>query len=287
MSGVIWIASYINNIYLQKKQGLYVRGIMTENQFWELIQASLDDLNEGLYQHESLRKILLGMESQKIAEFDQIYQRLFDKAYTGEVWAASLLLNGGFSSDDGFKYFRDWLISCGKQVYSKGISNPDSLAEPEVQEEVFVDENGFSIAQYEDFGSVAWEAYEEKTGGDINEQFVDENEPTELDWDSRTYEDSNWLQQNLPNLWSLFGEKIEEHKNQSPIESLKIQQVHIENLGDVIVGEKLLHPEFGEGELLNILNGGVGITAVEIEFKNYGRKHLVAQNANLSKLIQG
>ena len=37
--------------------------------FWEIIQASLDHPNEDLYQHESLREILIDMEPKKISEF--------------------------------------------------------------------------------------------------------------------------------------------------------------------------------------------------------------------------
>jgi len=37
------------------------------------------------------------------------------------------LINGG-CSDDGFFYFRAWLISRGQKVYDAALQNPDSLA---------------------------------------------------------------------------------------------------------------------------------------------------------------
>ena len=156
------------------------------------------------------------------------YQRAFDRAYTGEVWSASLLLNGGYSSDDGFKYFRDWLISCGAEIYLNAIEDPDSLASPEVQEDVYVDENGFSSAQYEDFGSVAWLTYEEVTGREFEEPSIVNNKP-EIDWSYQDFEDIAWLQNRLPKLWSLFGDKMIELKNQDAIKPTKLDRLNVEN----------------------------------------------------------
>ena len=35
-------------------------------------------------------------------------------------------MNGG-CSDDGFQYFRNWIISRGKEVYYAAKENPDNL----------------------------------------------------------------------------------------------------------------------------------------------------------------
>jgi hypothetical protein len=44
------------------------------------------------------------------------------------LWAAAYLINGG-CSDDGFEYFRCWLIAQGRQVFEQSRAAPDSLAE--------------------------------------------------------------------------------------------------------------------------------------------------------------
>jgi hypothetical protein len=36
-------------------------------------------------------------------------------------------MNGG-CSDDGFEYFRGWLVAQGQQVYEAALADPDSLA---------------------------------------------------------------------------------------------------------------------------------------------------------------
>ena len=57
------------------------------------------------------------------------------------------MINGG-SSDDGFHYFRAWLISRGQAVYEAAVANPDSLAgltEPERDDYEFEDLWGVAL----------------------------------------------------------------------------------------------------------------------------------------------
>lgn len=42
------------------------------------------------------------------------------------MWCAGYLMNGG-CADDGFEYFRNWIISRGKDVYDQAKANPDTL----------------------------------------------------------------------------------------------------------------------------------------------------------------
>jgi hypothetical protein len=44
-----------------------------------------------------------------------------------DQWGAAYLANGG-CSDDGFDYFRGWLIGQGRKVYETVLADPDSLA---------------------------------------------------------------------------------------------------------------------------------------------------------------
>ena len=59
-----------------------------------------------------------------------------DRAYHRDLWQAAVLINGG-ASDDGFYYFRLWLVGMGKAVFAAALENPDSLAnvvDPECME---------------------------------------------------------------------------------------------------------------------------------------------------------
>lgn len=78
-------------------------------------------------------------------------------SYRDDIWCAAYIMNSG-CGDDGFDYFRYWLISRGKNAFYKAIANPDSLAEiTEVSEEF----------EFEDFGYIANNAFEENTGKDV------------------------------------------------------------------------------------------------------------------------
>jgi len=50
-------------------------------------------------------------------------------AYTWDLWVVAWLCAGGLCSDDGFEYFRWWLISRGRQLYERAVSDPDSLVD--------------------------------------------------------------------------------------------------------------------------------------------------------------
>jgi hypothetical protein len=72
-------------------------------------------------------------------------------------------MNGG-CSDDGFRYFRDWLISEGRTVFEAAVASADSLAQlPRVE-----------LAELESFGYVALELYEHKDGGELDRDFSTE-----------------------------------------------------------------------------------------------------------------
>jgi hypothetical protein len=53
---------------------------------------------------------------------------LMADSYTNPLWAAAYLINGG-CSDDGFEYFRGWLIAQGRVTFERIVANPDALAE--------------------------------------------------------------------------------------------------------------------------------------------------------------
>ena len=49
-------------------------------------------------------------------------------SYRTRLWAAAYVINGG-CSDDGFDYFRGWLIVQGRHVFEQAVVNPDALAD--------------------------------------------------------------------------------------------------------------------------------------------------------------
>ena len=129
---------------------------MNRAQFWTLIEEVKQESGGecaplvGLLQTKLSR-----LPETEIIAFAETLAQLLDEAYTWELWAAAYLINGG-CSDDGFAYFRRWLIAQGEQIFRSAVGDPETLADfpgglPE-------------DAGCERLGYVAGQAYEEKTG---------------------------------------------------------------------------------------------------------------------------
>ena len=122
---------------------------MTDNGFWNIVAAS------GTYQvsldarNEAIKGRLDRLDAESRVKFGFIYDKLDRAAYRWDLWGAAYQIHGG-CSDDGFDYFRAWLISQGQAVYEAALENPDSLAE-------HLDEDGDGY-ENEDFLHLAREA---------------------------------------------------------------------------------------------------------------------------------
>lgn len=88
-------------------------------------------------------------------------------------------MNGG-CSDDGFEYFRAWLISRGKKVYEKAMADPDTLAE--------VCDPESDCHELEEFMGLADEAYRARTGQDMPTRDRKFPELAGRDWDEDSLE---------------------------------------------------------------------------------------------------
>jgi hypothetical protein len=99
---------------------------------------------------------------QEIAAFDLWMRGLLDRAYRADLWAAAYLVCGG-CSDDGFEYFRLWLISRGRGGYESVLANPENLADV-LKTEPAAD--GAYELEFESLAYCAPEAYERATDGD-------------------------------------------------------------------------------------------------------------------------
>ena len=122
--------------------------------FWNLI----DDARHKAVGPNDVASDLIGtlatMDIKSVLLWAQIYdayQSLSDKM---KLWAAAYFINGG-SSDDGFEYFRGWLISQGQHVFLRALADPDSLVDVDVTT---------GEAENEDMLDVGASAYFKKMG---------------------------------------------------------------------------------------------------------------------------
>ncbi len=98
---------------------------MTKDEFWEHIRVTRRiDPDEHI---ERLAVRLAKLPVKDILAFGRWWETVDAKGYTWKLWGAAYLINGG-CSDDGFDYFRWWLILQGRQAYEDALKNPDTLA---------------------------------------------------------------------------------------------------------------------------------------------------------------
>lgn len=110
---------------------------------------------------DSLTKGLGQLAAEEIAGFGVELERLQADSYRQDLWGAAYLINGG-ASEDGFEYFRGWLVAQGQEVWDAALADADSLADV-VDEDLGEEFEGF---EGEGMLRVAVNAYESMTGSD-------------------------------------------------------------------------------------------------------------------------
>ncbi|MEV5172429.1 DUF4240 domain-containing protein [Streptomyces flaveolus] len=109
---------------------------MNKQQFWELISAARDqviDPRESETVAHEATLLLAARPAEEIIAAQQVFWDLMAESYTNPLWTAAYVINGG-CSDDGFDYFRGWLVAQGREAFERVVADPDTLAElPAVQ----------------------------------------------------------------------------------------------------------------------------------------------------------
>lgn len=168
---------------------------MNSDVFWELIERSKQEAN-GSFEKQTaiLTDILVGFELKEIIEFQGLYVQKQGESYRQLLWEVCDFITcvGG---EQNFLNFRAWLISRGKEVFTKALENPDSLHE-------ILDSTNREDASFELFSYVAAHAYEVKTGGPP-ETFPARSAGTSL---GKGLDPTQSIQEAFPNLYSKLGE---------------------------------------------------------------------------------
>ncbi len=101
---------------------------MNPAEFWAIIEPTIAYRLDQDGQRRALEAELSKLSLDDIVAFDGEFQRMLRAAYSWELWGAAYVVNGG-ASDDGFEYFRRWLIAQGERAYRKVLSDPDALGD--------------------------------------------------------------------------------------------------------------------------------------------------------------
>jgi len=100
--------------------------MIDETIFWNIVDKSSENNNNQQDQETFLIREIEKLTPKEIIGFRLRTDKLLYDTYNSKMWCAGYIMNGG-CSDDGFEYFRNWVISRGKDVYYKAKENPDTL----------------------------------------------------------------------------------------------------------------------------------------------------------------
>jgi hypothetical protein len=132
--------------------------LLDEEKFWNIIHTSIKNSVDQGGQEQFLIKEIAKLSPKEMVGFRLRTDKFLYDTYNSEMWCAGYIMNGG-CSDDGFEYFRNWVISRGKETYYKAKNNPDDLIGEVLDDTEYYD--------FESFWYVAIEAFKHKTGKDL------------------------------------------------------------------------------------------------------------------------
>ncbi|MFG2875316.1 DUF4240 domain-containing protein [Streptomyces sp. NPDC048337] len=172
---------------------------MDKQTFWKLIETARADVADDRVA-ERAAELLAGRPETEITGAQQVLWDLLSESYRAPLWAAAHVINGG-CSDDGFDYFRGWLLTQGRAAFEAALADADSLADhPAVREAAA---EGLELADEEAL-SIAWTAYESATGRELPEDsFTIDYPPLDPAWDF-DFDDTQETAARLPRLSALF-----------------------------------------------------------------------------------
>ncbi|MEP5340858.1 MAG: DUF4240 domain-containing protein [Algibacter sp.] len=139
--------------------------MLDETVFWNIVDLSIKNTKNQDDQERYLVKEIGKLTLKQMIGFRLRTDKLLYDTYNSKMWCAGYIMNGG-CSDDGFEYFRNWIISRGKKTYYKAKENPDSLITEFIEGDEYYD--------FESFWYVALTAFENKTGKELYDYISDD-----------------------------------------------------------------------------------------------------------------
>jgi Protein of unknown function (DUF4240) len=164
-------------------------------QFWSIVESSKKEAVGNFDSYvESLAEQLSALSPEAIVAFQGILDELRNEACSWDLWGVAYIIGGG-CSDDAFADFRSWLVSMGRETYTRTLNDPESLADivvgPDGEEDVF----------FEEFAYIPARVYEAKTGQPLPyAKTAMRSDPSGEEWD----DDGEDLARRFPRLSSLY-----------------------------------------------------------------------------------
>lgn len=175
---------------------------MRTEEFWAVIDRASggDRPGDPAVVAESAARELAGREATEIVAWGRHLDKVMVASCVEDLWAAAYLINGG-CSDEGFDHFRGWLIAQGREIVSRAVREPDSLAAIPAVRVAAVDGTELSSAAVL---RIADDAHRQVSGEALPApaQPVVRPDPAQF-WD---FDDEEEMHRRLPRLAGLFLE---------------------------------------------------------------------------------
>ena len=137
--------------------------LMIEEKFWTIIENS----NRG----QNLKECLTTLSEEDLFGFRYWWEYFCNLSYKQDLWAVAYVVLGG-CSDDGFDYFRFWLIVQGRKVFYNALENADTLCDVFSKLE---DPEGDDYPEQEDLDYAVQAILGERTGNEDYFYTAEEN----------------------------------------------------------------------------------------------------------------
>ena len=96
--------------------------------FWRIIDATRRGVSDCEDQAQRLVDRLAKLQPTEIIAFDKHFHRFLNEAYRHDLSAVAFIVNGGMCSDDGFQYFRCWLIGQGRSYFEAALADAEKAS---------------------------------------------------------------------------------------------------------------------------------------------------------------
>ncbi|MFI1225086.1 MULTISPECIES: DUF4240 domain-containing protein [unclassified Streptomyces] len=188
---------------------------MDINEWWGLVERARDAAGDRADDRDppddplpgALTRVLATLEPAEIVDFAVTAEEVTDSAYRWPLWNAAYLIEGG-CGDDGFMDFRDGLVLLGREVFTRAVADPDSLAALPVVIRMSHGESGWM--GYESLNVPVAEAHRRLRGESVSLDAAveaalrDRIRPADPAGDTWDAEDPDAARRHLPRLAALF-----------------------------------------------------------------------------------
>ena len=175
---------------------------MDTDQFWTLVESARAQVDDPADPYAVAAQAADALAAYPRAEIVATQQTLWDLlagSYRAPLWAAAHLINGG-CSDDGFDYFRGWLLAQGREVFTQVVADPQALADLPAVRTALADGDELEC---EEVLGIVWNAHLAATGEQLpSGTFTIRYPALDPDWDF-DFEDQTEIARRLPRLAEL------------------------------------------------------------------------------------